>query len=409
MPEWVMKSDWLWPAGTFLALLLVASLVNLIARLVFVRAIRRFAEQTSSHWDDELVRARVFSRLAHIAPALVVYYGIAHIPDFPEPLILVIQRVCVAVMIVVSAVAGSRALTASEVIYSLDPEKRKRPIKGYVQVVKMVVFLIAALFVISTLMDRSPWIFLSGIGAMTAVLLLIFRDTILSLVASVQIAGNDMIHVGDWIEMPQYGADGDVIEVALHTVKVQNWDKTITTIPTHKLISESFKNWRGMSESGGRRIKRSITIDLASVRFLEPEDIERFESWVLLRDYVSGKRGELERWNARDGRNPAVNADIRRLTNLGTFRAYVWAYLRAHEGIHQEGHTLLVRQLASGPEGVPIEIYCFTRDTAWVNYENLQADLFDHLLAILPDFDLRAFQNPSGRDIAQLAGHAESA
>ena len=234
---------------------------------------------------------------------------------------------------------------------------------------------------------------------MTAVLLLVFRDTILSLVASIQIASNDMIRVGDWIEMPELGADGDVIEVALHTVKVQNWDMTITTIPTHRLINDSFKNWRGMSLSGGRRIKRSISIDLQTIRFLSDEEISRFEGWSLLKDYIGGKRGELAAANDASRPEPHVAADLRRLTNLGTFRAWIWATLRSHPEIHQTGHTLLVRQLAPGAQGVPIEIYCFSNDTAWVRYEDIQADLFDRILAMVPEFGLKVFQEPAGSDL----------
>jgi miniconductance mechanosensitive channel len=235
---------------------------------------------------------------------------------------------------------------------------------------------------------------------MTAVLLLVFRDTILSLVASIQIASNDMIRVGDWIEMPEVGADGDVMEVALHTVKVRNWDKTITTIPTHRLISDSFKNWRGMTESGGRRIKRPVLIDLQSVRFLSEEEIARFGEWSLLSEYIAGKRGELSEANSSSEVDPDLPADLRRLTNLGTFRAWILATLRTHPLIHQSGHTLLVRQLAAGAQGVPIEIYCFTKDTAWVSYEDIQGDLFDRVLAMVPEFGLRVFQEPTGSDLA---------
>ena len=265
---------------------------------------------------------------------------------------------------------------------------------------------IAGLLVLSALMNRSPWIFVSGIGAMTAVLLLVFRDTILSFVASLQIAGNDMIRVGDWIEMPDLGADGDVIEVALHTVKVQNWDKTITTIPTHRLISESFKNWRGMSLSGGRRIKRSVCLDLQSVRFLTDPEIERFERWSLLRDYIRSKRDELSEANATAEPNSNVSADLRRLTNLGTLRAWIWATLRTHPQIHQTGHTLLVRQLPAGPQGVPIEVYCFANDTDWIAYEDIQADLFDRILAMVPEFGLRVYQQPAGSDLRSIGIHA---
>jgi len=250
-------------------------------------------------------------------------------------------------------------------------------------------------------MGRSPLIFLSGIGAMTAVLLLVFKDTILSLVASIQLTGNDMLHVGDWIEMPSYGADGDVIDIALHTVKVQNWDKTITTVPTYALISNSFKNWRGMSESKSRRIKRSIHIDVSTIRFLADAEIARFGEWAVLGDYMAEKQAELAEWNRQDGRNAEIGADIRRLTNVGTFRAYVERYLRAHPKIHRD-RTLLVRQLAAAETGLPIEIYCFTNDIVWANYEAIQADIFDHLLAIAGEFGLRVFQKPSGADLERV-------
>ena len=271
------------------------------------------------------------------------------------------------------------------------------------QVVSILVYLLAGLLILAALMNRSPWIFVSGIGAMTAVLLLVFRDTILSLVASIQIASNDMIRVGDWIEMPDLGADGDVMEVALHTVKVQNWDKTITTIPTHRLISESFKNWRGMSASGGRRIKRSVALDLQSVRFLTDDEIARFEQWSLLRDYIAVKRAELAEANTQPDLNPETRADLRRLTNIGTLRAWIWATLRNHPDIHQTGHTLLVRQLAAGPQGVPIEVYCFSNNTDWIAYEDIQADLFDRILAMVPEFGLRVFQEPAGSDLTRFS------
>ncbi|MFK7896166.1 MAG: mechanosensitive ion channel family protein [Myxococcota bacterium] len=385
-------------------LFLAATSVYFIVRWGLVRTVRKFVESTSTDWDDELVRAGLFSRIAHIAPAFVVFYGTRFFPHLPETITDGFRRVAVAIMVLVGALAISSFLTAAERIYDSHAEYRERPIKGYLQVVSILVYLLAGLLILAALMNRSPWIFVSGIGAMTAVLLLVFRDTILSLVASVQIASNDMIRVGDWIEMPGLGADGDVIEVALHTVKVQNWDKTITTIPTHRLISESFKNWRGMSESGGRRIKRSVSVDLQTIRFLTPEEIERFGEWGLLADYIGRKREELNEANG-DADRPL--ADQRRLTNVGTFRAWIWATLRNHPDLHQQGHTLLVRQLASGAQGVPIEIYCFTRDTAWVKYEDIQADLFDRILAMLPEFGLRVFQEPSGADFESTGRSVE--
>ena len=386
--------------GIDLAIVLVAATaVYFLVRWALVRATHRFATSTSTHWDDEIVASGVFTRIAHIAPAFVIYYGMNLFPDIPESLADGIQRVAVAVMITVGALGLSSFLRAAETIYNSHPQYRERPIKGYLQVVSILIYLVAGLLVLAALMNRSPWIFVSGIGAMTAVLLLVFRDTILSFVASIQIASNDMIRVGDWIEVPDLGADGDVIEVALHTVKVQNWDMTITTIPTHRLITDSFKNWRGMSQSGGRRIKRSVAIDLQSVRFLTDEEIARFESWSLLKDYIRGKRDDLAAANTGSDLDPEVPADLRRLTNLGTFRAWIWATLRSHPQIHQTGHTLLVRQLASGSQGVPIEVYCFSRDTAWINYEDIQADLFDRILAMVPEFGLKVYQEPAGSDL----------
>ena len=385
------------------ALLACAALLYTVVHRLLVTTARRAAARSTTIWDDALVGHGVFGRLAYAPPAVLVYYGAGVLPGLNETLVVLIERVSLALLFVVAARAAVGVLSALNDIYDRNPANRSRPIKGYLQVVKIALYLLAALLAVATLTDESPLLFLSGIGAMTAVLLLVFRDTILSLVASFQLSGNDMVQVGDWIEMPAYGADGDVIDVALHTVKVQNWDKTITTIPTHALIADSFKNWRGMSESGGRRIKRSLLIDLSTVRFLDEAEIDRLGCWALLRDYVAGKRDELHEWNAIDGRDPAINADIRRLTNLGTLRAYIEAYLAAHPRIHQ-GMTLLVRQLQPTDRGVAIEIYCFTNTTEWNAYEGIQADIFDHLYALLPDLGLRAFQTPAGSDFARWTG-----
>jgi miniconductance mechanosensitive channel len=409
MQDWLKERGlgaWIVEAVDLAAVLVAATVVYFFLRWALVRATRKFASSTTTHWDDEIVKSGVFARIAHIAPAFVIYYGMNFFPDIPESLADGIRRTAVAVMIFVGALGLSSFLRAAEAIYNSHSEYRERPIKGYLQVASIVIYLVAGLLILAALMNRSPWIFVSGIGAMTAVLLLVFRDTILSFVASIQIASNDMIRVGDWIEVPDLGADGDVIEVALHTVKVQNWDMTITTIPTHRLITDSFKNWRGMSLSGGRRIKRSVSIDLQSIRFLTGDEISRFESWSLLREYVRGKRDELATANTSPELDPQVSADLRRLTNIGTFRAWIWATLRNHPEIHQTGHTLLVRQLNAGPQGVPIEIYCFSKDTAWINYEDIQADLFDRILAMVPEFGLRVFQEPAGSDLrrCQSAG-----
>jgi miniconductance mechanosensitive channel len=388
-----------------LAGLIFASWISLhIVRRILVVGIRIFVAKSSVQWDDRLVDAKLFIRLAHLAPALVVYYGADLIPDLNETISILIRRLSASAIALVVALSFSSFLNAADGIYSGLRDYRSRPIKGYLQLVKLAVGIITVVVIIATLFDKSPLLFLSGLGAMTAVLLLVFKDTILSLVASVQLTGNDMIRVGDWIEMPQYRADGDVIDIALHTIKIQNWDKTITTIPTHKLIEDSFKNWRGMALAGGRRIKRSIFIDVNTIHFLESNEIDAFEKYALLQGYIEHKRQDIETYNA-SGRDRTINANIRRLTNLGTFRAYIYSYLKNHPQIHKN-MTLLVRQLDPTPQGLPIEIYCFTTTTEWNAFEDIQSDMMDHLFAVAPDFGLRAFQNPSGQDLRGLT-HAE--
>ena len=313
-----------------------------------------------------------------------------------------IQRGAVAAIIWAAALAAGGFLSAADEIYRSHPIAKTRPIKGYLQIAKIVLYLLAAVAVVAVLIGQSPLLFLSGIGAMTAVLMLVFKDTLLSLIASIQITSTDMVRVGDWIEMPQFGADGDVVDIALHTVKVQNWDKTITTIPTYKLIEGSFKNWRGMSESGGRRIKRSINLDISSIRFLTERDIERYERFALLTDYIRERKGDITAANEDEASAGDERVNRRNLTNIGTFRAYVVNYLRNHPRLHGR-MTLIVRQLQPTPNGVPIEIYTFSGETEWVAYEGLQSDIFDHLLAIVPEFDLRIFQSPSSHDFAAFA------
>jgi len=399
---WLVENPTFAQAAGLAAVAACAWISLLIARRILVAGIRRFAKNSETNWDDRLVDAQLFIRLAHLAPALVTRTGIRMVPGLDETIATLISRLAGAAIVLVIALSTSALLSAANDIYSGIERHRSRPIKGYVQLLKIVIGGVATVLIVSTLFDKSPLIFLSGLGAMTAVLLLVFKDTILSLVASVQLTSNDMIRVGDWIEMPQFNADGDVIDIALHTVSIQNWDKTITTIPTFKFIEGSFKNWRGMTLSGGRRIKRSLVIDMNTVRFLTPDEIERFGSYALLRDYIARKRDEIAAYNAQEDRRPDINADIRRLTNVGTFRAYVYEYLRHHPKIHK-GMTTIVRQLEPGATGLPIEIYCFTNVTDWSTYEGVQSDIVDHLLAVAGDFGLRAFQNPSGADVARIA------
>ena len=375
------------------------------------RAFGRVAARTRAIWDDRLADRKVVQRLAHVVPALLAYLAIgpalgvtaATVAADPDAVVAVawtvVRRVAAAWIAIALARAFGAFLDAVNDVYNERyPEAKSRPIKGYLQVVGLVAHLAAAIVIVAILVDRSPVVFLSGLGALAALLMLVFRDTILSLVASVQIASDDMIRIGDWVSVPQANCDGEVVDIALHTVKVQNWDKTISTIPTSRFITESFKNWRGMSESGGRRIKRSLRIDMNSVRFLHEEEIDEMSRRELLHDYMRDSVDRIARHNAaKAAGNPGVTPEIRRLTNLGTFRVYVQKYLEAHPKTHKD-MTLLTRQLAPGPEGVPIEIYCFANDTVWASYEGFQADIFDHLIAILPEFGLRAFQSPTGSD-----------
>jgi len=269
---------------------------------------------------------------------------------------------------------------------------KDRPIKGYIQILKIIISAFVVIIIFAIVTGQSVAYYISGLGALTAVLLLVFQDTILSFVASVQIGQNDIIKIGDWIEVPEFGADGDVVDIALHTVKVQNWDKTITTIPTSKIVNTSVKNWRAMSEYGGRRIKRSLLIDISSIKFLTAKEISELEKLAPLKDYISFKNNELSEFNASI-ENPDNNIETRKLTNIGTYRAYVESYLKQNSNLNTETMTFLVRQLPSSPEGVPLEIYTFTNTTEWEAYEKIQSDIFDHLFAILPKFGLRVFQN----------------
>lgn len=386
--------------GVIVVLLLIAFLANFFVKKILLRVVDKLLSKTPMGRDD--VRAQtVIERLANIVPAVVISSGIMLVPHLPIAVVTVVKNVANAFVILTLAMAVAAALDIGEALYRRRPKADLKPIKGYVQILKIVIYAIAAILIIAALIDRSPLILLSGLGAMAAVLILVFQDTLLSLVAGVQISSTDMVRVGDWIEMPSLDADGDVTEISLYTVRVQNWDKTISNIPIRKLVTESFKNWRGMTESGGRRIKRSIHLDQTSIRFLTAGEIKKLRKFRLLESYLAQKEDDLKEWNARLGEKGKTSANTRRLTNVGTFRAYVEAYLRNHPRIHQ-GMTLLVRQLQPSREGLPIELYCFTNTTAWGEYEATQSDIFDHMIALLPEFGLRVFQDPTGSDLNQL-------
>jgi miniconductance mechanosensitive channel len=389
------------PVVGVLALLAGGVIIDLIAKRLLVGAVRAFAKRSSFTWDDALVTHNIFGRLAQVVPALIVFVGVTFVPGLPEGVMQLMRNVAMGYMVLMLTLALTAMLSAANTIYAASSIAKDRPLKGFVQLVQIIVWIVGGIMIIAAVLDRSPLLLLSGFGAMTAILLLVFKDTILSLVASVQLTAQDMVRVGDWIEMPQFGADGDVVDVQLHTVKVQNWDKTITTIPTHRLITDSFKNWRGMSQSGARRIKRAIFIDVSSIRFQTQDEVDHFTRFALLKDYIGNKEQELTDYN--EGLANEVDSEVnrRRLTNAGTFRAYAYNYLKNHPKIHK-GMTLIVRQLDPGPEGLPLEIYCFTNTTEWAAYEDIQSDIFDHLLAIVPEFGLRLYQKPAGSDLANL-------
>ncbi len=379
-------------------IILAAVVADFVARRIMLAAVAQVVKRTRTTWDDALLRRRVFSRLAHLAPALVFYFSASLFPPIDD----IIQRLSMVYLILAGLYAFNGFLNAVVDIYNTYDISRERPIKGYVQIAMIIIAIFVGVYALATLLGQSPWPLLSGMGAMMAIILLIFKDSILGFVASVQLSLNDMVRIGDWVQMPKYGADGDVIDVSLHTVKIQNWDKTISTIPAYAMISDSFINWRGMQESGGRRIKRHIYIDMTSIKFCSDEMLDRFEKFQLIADYLRDKRREIAEYNKSHDVDTSQLINGRNLTNVGTFRAYVVAYLHSHPMIHQE-MTFLVRQLQPDEHGLPIQIYVFTTDTAWANYEAIQADIFDHLLAVVPLFDLRVFQRPGSDDIRALA------
>lgn len=389
-----------------LAVLTVAAWATLaLVRKSVLRIIEVVVRRSPTSWDEVLLDRALFQRLAWAAPVFVIYQGINVVPFVAGPVVTVVQALALSSYIIIGVRALSALLASVGEIYNRFPIAATRPIKGYLQVVSVVAHILAGILLIATLLGKSPLVLLGGLGAMTAVLLLIFRDTILSLVAGIQLTSNDLIRVGDWIEMPQFEADGDVVDIALNSVRVQNWDRTFTVIPTHKFLEHSFKNWRGMQESGGRRIKRSFNIDMNTIRFLDAAEVAHFGKFVLLREYVERKVAEIEEYNREHAADAGLIANARRMTNMGMLRAYVVNYLRQHPKIHQQ-MTFLVRQLEPTAEGLPLEIYVFTNDTAWVNYEAIQADVFDHVLAMVPEFGLGVYQAPSGRDLALLSSGA---
>ncbi|MEE9368468.1 MAG: mechanosensitive ion channel domain-containing protein [Pontiella sp.] len=395
------SADELAVVGFLLLITAAAYLVYWILRNYLLKAIHKVTLKTSNIWDDALMETRVFHRLLRLIPLTFILLCIDR--SMPGNFVL-LKRLLFALIILEATRAIEAFLNAIVNIYRRDDSTSRKPIRPLIQSLIIVLYLLAGIFIISVLLNKSPWNLFGLLGGLTAVTMLVFKDTILGFVAGIQLGAYDMVREGDWIEMPKYGADGDVIEVTVNTVKVRNWDKTISTIPTYSLISDSFKNWRGMSESGGRRIKRSICVDMNTVCFADESMLEKFRKMELLKDYVTKKQEEINTANQEQGidlSSTVVNG--RRQTNLGIFRAYLVHYLRSNPKIHT-GMTFLVRHLQPTPQGLPVEIYVFSSDKNWANYEAIQADIFDHILAALPEFDLRVYQQPSGMDVASLRG-----
>ena len=383
---------------------LIAVLTDILMRRLLARLLRHAAKKTRTQIDDQLVRYGVFTKLAHAAPALVVYLLVPlWMPTQPR-IIGGIQTVALLYLLLIAIMALNALLNAAVDIYRRFAFASQIPIRGFVQVIKIIASALAVIFAISLVIGKSPTLLVSGLGAMTAVLMLVFKDPLIGLIAGIQLSANKMLAIGDWLEMPKYGADGDVIDISLTTVQVQNWDKTISTIPTSALVSDSFKNWRGMSESGGRRIKRDLHIDLATIHFLSPQEVDTLRKAELITEYLQEKQTAVDRYNTEKKIDTSTPVNGRRLTNIGTFRAYLVAYLRNHPEIHDD-MTFIVRQLEPTPQGVPIQIYVFVKDVRWANYEAIQSDIFDHILAVIPEFGLRAFQQPSGNDVQSLLAH----
>lgn len=380
---------------------LLCFLANFITKKIILRVIKAVIHRTKNTWDDIFLKRKVFSRLSQLVPALIIlYFADLIFKDYPNLIPFINKAAYFYIIIIIMVVINSVILTLYS-IYNTYPISDSRHIKGYVQVVQIIVIFTGLMLIISIIFEAELKGLFLGLGTFGAILLLVFKDTIIGFVASIQVSMNNMVNPGDWISMPGRETDGIVLEINLNTVKVQNWDKTISTIPTYALISESFQNWKGMEESGGRRIKRSINIDMTSVKFCSEEMIQRFRKIQVLDNYIDAKEKEISKFNEKHNIDPSVLANGRRMTNLGTFRKYMEGYLHAHPLIH-DNMTFLIRQLQPNDKGIPIEIYVFSKDQEWANYEAIQADIFDHILAVIPEFELKVFQSPTGSDFTKL-------
>ncbi len=384
----------------FILVLLLGAIIYYVSKYIILRIIKRIALRTASNWDDELLEHKVFQRVAFLVPGILVYQSIpVTLDEFPGFIPVILKLTNLYIIIIFQMIINS-FLNAVYAIYQKSEFALYHPIKGYIQIGKIIIFIVVFLLIISLLFNQSPLYMLTGLGAFSAVLLLIFKDPILGFVGGIQLSANDMVRQGDWISMPKYGADGTVLEISLTTVKVQNFDNTISTLPTYSLVSESFQNYRGMKDSGVRRMKRSLSIDMSSVKFCTQEMLDKFRKITILQEYIDRTEAELENYNKENKIDNSIFINGKRQTNIGVFRAYLEEYL-AHHPLVDSNSDLLVRQLQPNASGIPIEIYAFTLETGFIRYEKVQSDIFDHILAIVPQFDLRVFQSPTGEDLRQ--------
>jgi miniconductance mechanosensitive channel len=408
---WGISPDWSTTLASVIAIVglaIVAAIVGLVSHRILLQTLIRIAEKSSARWDDQLVEQKVLHQIAHLVPAMLVYSALPLVlAGWPEWVVSGLQQFALIYLAVVIVIAINRALNAVLAVYQQTQYSTRIPLKPFVQVVQGIVIFAATILVVAMLINRPAAAILGGLGAFAAVLLLVFQQPILGLAAGIQLSANRMIRRGDWITVPKYGADGTVTEISLTSVSIQNWDKTISTVPTHALLTDTFRNWRGMEESGGRRVKRAINIDMNTVRFMDDELLARLNRLDFLKDYLAAREKEIEEYNQENRIDPSSPANGRRLTNVGSFRAYLVHYLRAHPMV-SDSMTFLVRQLDPTPQGLPIEIYVFLTEQRWAEYEEIQADIFDHLLAVIPEFGLRVYQQPSGKDL-ELIGGSQSA
>lgn len=404
--KWGLVSDSanMWDNLVVLMLLIALTVgIDYTCRYIFLGLFKRFAKRTKNQWDDLIVERKIINKLMHLIPAILVYILLPlAIPknELPE-LLAILRMICSVYIVAVMLRFINASLNLLLEIYNRKESMKNKPLKGFVQIIQVIVFFIGAIIIVSILIGKSPTTLFAGLGASAAILTLVFKDTILGFVAGIQLSANDMLRPGDWITMLKYGADGTVIEVTLNAVKVRNFDNTITTIPPYALVSDSFQNWRGMQDSGARRIKRSINIDMNSVHFCTDEMLERFRKISLITDYVDSKEMELKQYNEAHNIDASIRVNGRRQTNIGVFRAYLVNYLKSHPNVSRT-QTCMVRQLQPTEKGLPLELYFFASTTQWIPYEDIQSDVFDHIMAVVPEFGLQVFQGVTGSDLRHI-------